>query len=268
VRRRARSLILAILLAASALLAPAAPALAAAPAPAPSATAAAADRAASQPVFRFWSAKFDNAHFYTANVAEAQKLHAGDPNWTYEGQDFRVWPVSGSGCPANTVAVHRFWSSKFESHFYTTNGAEAQKVRSTDKNWSYEGTAFCTAPSASAGTVPVHRFWSAKFGKHFYTANGAEAQKLRSSDRNWAYEGVAMYAPASGPSVPDLRAPKPPLADGWNCPAGYPIKGNQSSSGEWIYHVPGGEFYDRTNPEECFATQQDARDAGYRASKR
>lgn len=77
-----------------------------------------------------------------------------------------------------------------------------------------------------------------------------------------------MYAPASGPTVPDLRAPKPPLADGWNCPAGYPIKGNRSSSGEWIYHVPGGEFYDRTNPEECFATQQDARDAGYRASKR
>ena len=37
----------------------------------------------------------------------------------------------------------------------------------------------------------------------------------------------------------------------WNCPAGYPIKGNASSM---IYHVPGGGFYNRTNPEECFAS--------------
>ena len=35
-----------------------------------------------------------------------------------------------------------------------------------------------------------------------------------------------------------------------------------------IYHVPGGEFYDRTNPEKCFATEAAARAAGYRASKR
>ncbi len=54
----------------------------------------------------------------------------------------------------------------------------------------------------------------------------------------------------------------------WNCPAGYPIKGNQSSSGDWIYHVPGGGFYNRTNPEECFASQGAAINAGYRPSKR
>ncbi|MFT4469797.1 hypothetical protein ACMX2H_07800 [Arthrobacter sulfonylureivorans] len=51
----------------------------------------------------------------------------------------------------------------------------------------------------------------------------------------------------------------------WNCPAGYPIKGNASSM---IYHVPGGSFYSRTNPEECFASQSAAINAGYRPSKR
>lgn len=51
----------------------------------------------------------------------------------------------------------------------------------------------------------------------------------------------------------------------WNCPSGYPIKGNASSM---IYHVPGGSFYGRTNPEECFASEAAARAKGYRASMR
>ncbi len=54
------------------------------------------------------------------------------------------------------------------------------------------------------------------------------------------------------------------VPSGWNCPRAYPIKGNQSG----IYHVPGGTYYDRTNPEECFSSAAAARHAGYRASKR
>jgi hypothetical protein len=49
-----------------------------------------------------------------------------------------------------------------------------------------------------------------------------------------------------------------------SCPTGYPIKGNQNSG---IYHVPGQQFYDRTRPEDCFATEADAQAAGYRRSK-
>ena len=52
---------------------------------------------------------------------------------------------------------------------------------------------------------------------------------------------------------------------GGSCPAWAPIKGNASSM---IYHVPGGAFYNRTNPEECFRTTAAAVAAGYRASKR
>ena len=241
----------------------------------------------SRPVYRFWSSTFDNAHFYTVNPSEAQNIYSNDPNWTYEGQDFRVWPTVNGACPSGTVAVYRFWSSKFESHFFTTNKAESDKVRRTDKNWSYEGAAFCTAKPGTKGTAPVYRFWSSKYGKHFYTANKGEADALRRGDRNWSYEGVAMYSPTSGGSSPQLvgkpapkpkpkptpkPTPKPAPApapsvpgNGWNCPEGYPIKGNADSG---IYHVPGGAFYDRTNPEECFRTPEDARRAGYRASKR
>jgi micrococcal nuclease len=47
-----------------------------------------------------------------------------------------------------------------------------------------------------------------------------------------------------------------------DCPPNAPIKGNQSG----LYHVPGGAYYDVTNPEECFATAQDAEAAGYKPS--
>src|SRR5699024_261440 len=85
-------------------------------------------------VHRFWSAKFDNAHFYTLNDAEANTLRRTDRNWTYEGRDFRAWPVSNGSCRAGTIAVHRFWSSKFASHFFTTNQAEMRDVRANDRN--------------------------------------------------------------------------------------------------------------------------------------
>lgn len=50
-------------------------------------------------------------------------------------------------------------------------------------------------------------------------------------------------------------------------PEDKPIKGNINSKGEKIYHVPGGRYYNKTIPEETFATEEDALLAGYRRSK-
>ncbi|WP_205672430.1 hypothetical protein [Ammoniphilus sp. YIM 78166] len=46
------------------------------------------------------------------------------------------------------------------------------------------------------------------------------------------------------------------------------IKGNISNSGEKIYHVPGGQYYKQTKAEYCFKTIEQAKKAGFRASKR
>jgi hypothetical protein len=57
--------------------------------------------------------------------------------------------------------------------------------------------------------------------------------------------------------------------NGKNCPASHPIKGNRPTDGtDWKYHVPGGQYYARTVPEECFKTAAAAQKAGYRASKK
>jgi endonuclease YncB( thermonuclease family) len=56
-------------------------------------------------------------------------------------------------------------------------------------------------------------------------------------------------------------------------PATCVIKGNISSRGERIYHMPGGQFYDRTRidpskGERMFCSEDEARAAGWRRSKR
>ncbi|WP_022867696.1 hypothetical protein [Schaalia vaccimaxillae] len=50
----------------------------------------------------------------------------------------------------------------------------------------------------------------------------------------------------------------------WTCPSSHPIKGNKNS---YIYHLPGQRHYARTKAEICFATQDDARSAGFRKSE-
>jgi hypothetical protein len=52
--------------------------------------------------------------------------------------------------------------------------------------------------------------------------------------------------------------------DGGVCPAGHPVKANDSSG---IYHVPGGRFYDRTVAVRCYASPEAAAADGYRPAK-
>ena len=64
---------------------------------------------------------------------------------------------------------------------------------------------------------------------------------------------------------------KPPAGD--DAAGQCSIKGNISSRGERIYHVPGGAYYGRTKisrekGERYFCSQAEAEAAGWRASQR
>lgn len=67
---------------------------------------------------------------------------------------------------------------------------------------------------------------------------------------------------ATGYATPSVRTIRP--ASSFACPSWAPIKGNASSG---IYHVPGGRYYNATNPEECFRSEAAAVGAGYRRSQ-
>ncbi len=45
------------------------------------------------------------------------------------------------------------------------------------------------------------------------------------------------------------------------------IKGNVNARGEKIYHLPGQSSYERTQPEEWFASEEEAQAAGYRRAE-
>jgi Repeat of unknown function (DUF5648) len=143
-------------------------------------------------VYRFWGPDLNNAHFFTTSVSEAQQIVATDPSWVYEGVAFDAVPESGGTCTTGSP-VYRFYSPVFQSHFYTQSAAEKEHIVEADRNWSYEGVAYCAATTQVSGTTALYRFWSPVFGKHFFTASEAEKNQIVANDRNWTYENVAYY---------------------------------------------------------------------------
>jgi micrococcal nuclease len=91
-------------------------------------------------------------------------------------------------------------------------------------------------------------------------------------------EGRGLWGPACANTTPGptITQTPPPASGNEICDysgATQPvIKGNISSSGEKIYHVPGQSSYDATQIDEAsgerwFCTEQEALDAGWRKSK-
>jgi hypothetical protein len=95
-----------------------------------------------------------------------------------------------------------------------------------------------------------------------------------------AAAGLAMallFAPttsfvqeAATAAAPSVSVPPPDVN---TCPDTHPIKGNKAGRQanrpvDPIYHTPASRWYAATDPEECFATVEDAEAAGYRASLR
>lgn len=147
------------------------------------------------PVYRFWSAALGK-HFYTIRGKERDKLITEFPHvWEFEDVAYYAFyaPVTEELLP-----VHRFWSPRLRSHFWTISEAERRKVVDEfGKDWTYEGVVFYAYPQRRQplGTMPVYRFWSHKYGHHFYTMNEKEKNKLiESYQGTWDYEGVAWYA--------------------------------------------------------------------------
>ncbi len=94
---------------------------------------------------------------------------------------------------AESSYVYRFWSDIFRGHFFTIDVDEANKVKNTDTNWTYEKVAFSAYPNQETDTIPLYRFWSDVFHGHFYTADYDEYIRVKNTDTNWKFEWVAYY---------------------------------------------------------------------------
>lgn len=87
----------------------------------------------------------------------------------------------------------------------------------------------------------------------------SEAEAFGRSEDEARSRGLGLWG-ACGTSG---RAPAP--ASDRDCPADAPIKGNLPSA---IYHSPGDENYEMTNPERCFADAEAAEAEGFRPAAR
>ncbi len=108
--------------------------------------------------------------------------------------------VSSQDPQALGETLHRFYSSAYRGHFYTTSEVEKQNLIDNDPNWVYEGVGNKTvstdnlSPSniQDLGVKPVYRFWNDTYKHHFYTVSEAEKQATI-DDPNWEYEAIAYY---------------------------------------------------------------------------
>ena len=85
-------------------------------------------------------------HFFTASQDEADfvkgKGDSGEWPFKYEGVAFKVYandPTPNS--QGSEIAVHRFYSSGLNRHFYTANQNEVDEIKLTGQ-WIYEGIGF------------------------------------------------------------------------------------------------------------------------------
>ncbi|MBB1077690.1 trypsin-like peptidase domain-containing protein [Rhodoferax sp. 4810] len=140
-------------------------------------------------VYRFWHPAL-LTHFYTASRSERDWLIAETSmGWLYEGA---AWGAENPAA-ANAAPVYRFWSPVWLHHFYTTDEAE-RDILKTFPDWQFEGTAWYAQLTAVTGYLPVYRFWNPTLFTHFYTQNAAEQAAL-AAGTDWQYEGIAWYAP-------------------------------------------------------------------------
>ncbi len=142
------------------------------------------------PIYRFLN-KRKTSHFYTMDKAERDNLIANNSaNWKYEGVAFNA----STGPATGFAPVYRFYSSSFNSHFYTMDAGEKNNLIATNKNWSYQGVAYYAKSAAGSGFAPVYRFYGAGYKSHFWTKDVNEKNAIVAGNPNWKYEGVGYYA--------------------------------------------------------------------------
>ncbi len=90
------------------------------------------------------------------------------------------------------------------------------------------------------------------------------AYQSRRSINPMAWETHPFPFPPT-PVVSETPAPAWVAPSNGACPPGYPVKAKLASG---IFHVPGGQNYDRTVPDRCYRDGEGAVADGLRASKR
>lgn len=130
--------------------------------------------------------------------------------------------------------------------------------------------AVCSAGQLNLNATMVEEGWATAYRK-YSDDYGAQEYRARAERRGiWSSSfdlpetfRLAQRSAHEERSAPAGARPAPTHQSSPGCV----INGNRSRRGEWIYHMPGQQYYERTRPEEIFCSEAQARAAGYRRSK-
>jgi hypothetical protein len=148
-----------------------------------------------KPIYRFWS-KNKKAHFFTLEESEKGEVinRFTKSEWNFERIAFSGIHINEFNKNDNNLAkVYRFWSNKYNSHFYTVDPEEKQRIIREEPFWNYEWEAFAVFKNKTANSIPVYRFWSNNYKSHFFTTDENEKKQLINHDPNWKYEWIAFF---------------------------------------------------------------------------
>ena len=128
--------------------------------------------------------------------------------------------------------------------------------------------AVCTVAGRDLNRWMVAEGWAFAYRRYSRDYVAAEFRARAARRGIWRGEAVAPWDWRRGKRLSGSGAPAP-RRDGRGCR----IKGNIGGDGRRIYHVPGGQYYDRTRidtsrGERWFCSESAARAAGWRRSRR
>lgn len=145
-----------------------------------------------------------NRYFLTSRQSDKNIIDGGiaGPGWSRTGYQFKGYtiPAAGEIRPATQAPVCRFFFPKILTHFFSTEAADCNLVRTLGTV--DEGIDFwanrANSSECPAGTQALIRLynnrWQQNDSNHRYTTSRYEAGVLV-SDRGWINEGVVMCTP-------------------------------------------------------------------------
>ncbi len=171
-------------------------------------------------------------------------------------------PESGQSC---TVRGKQ-WRCGQQAALALANkiGSRTVSCEARDRDRYNRVVAVCRAGGEDLNAWMVAEGWAMAYRRYSPDYVRQENSALASKIGIWQGDFIAPW---------DWRRGKRLGAKETQQSSGCVIKGNISRRGERIYHVPGGEFYDRTKidtakGERMFCGEAEARAAGWRASRR
>ncbi len=203
----------------------------------------------------------------SARIIDGDTLEVG-------GTRVRLYGIDAPESAQRCLFEGRFWPCGRDATRALAGRIGAQPVACEERDQDRYGriVAVCRMAAEDMNAWMVREGWAFAY-RTYSMCYVADEIAARAAGRGiWRGEVVAPWDWRAGKRLMDLQ----PGAAGSVMPnpaAVCAIKGNISAGGGRIYHVPGGDYYERTGidtdrGERWFCSEAEAREAGWRKSRR